>query len=602
MKLKHKILVFSIKVIQFLVIVSIVIPNSFSQNSTKIDSLQKVLKHKSLSKEERSLALSSLSYHHTDIDSSLIFAKEALHIAKELNNVMLQVDALEEISHIERRLGNSSKSLNASLNALRIFDSLGLKERAAASYVQLGSNSVSDENYISAISYFRKAEDVYKVSDKKGNLILTKLNLGEAYRLNKQLDSAAIYFRKTLEQNKTLQNEIVQSYSLGNLGMVLLAQDSLEAAKTHLNEAINILEPLGDAYSTSVYKAELGRIYWKESKWGLAEDTLLAAYNLAIEAGLKEQVRDFSRLLTDFYKERQHYDKALGYLETNRVYQDSLVNKASIQQVEQLKANYEIGKRETEIKLLNTINTTQRNQLIILGIGALLISILAYMLFRSNKTINKVNKHIRAQNEVIEKREQEKALLLKELNHRVKNNLQMISSLLNLQSRELSGHPAQEALLTGKNRVEALSLVHRKLYQEGTETKVFLRDYIEELVLGLFHGYNASFKPDLAIDNTSISIDKAIPLALIVNELVVNSLKYAYEGISKPIFKMRLAEQDDTIEIDVSDNGVGFIDTEDIKQNSFGIKLITSLAAQLDASLEKKESKGTHWKIILKRI
>jgi two-component sensor histidine kinase len=320
---------------------------------------------------------------------------------------------------------------------------------------------------------------------------------------------------------------------------------------------------------------------------------------MAHQAGLKEQISDFSRKLTDFYKERKYFDKALNYLEVNRIYQDSLVNKASIQEIEQIKARYQIDKRETEIELLNTKTANQKNQMIWLAIGILIFSLLAYMLFRSNKATKKVNKRVSSQNVIIERREQEKALLLKELNHRVKNNLQMISSLLNLQSRELSDHPAQEALLTGKNRVEALSLVHRKLYQEGTETKVVLKDYIEELVLGLFYGYNASFKPELDIDNSSISIDKAIPLALIVNEMVVNSLKYAYKDIESPNFKMTLREENNQLELHISDNGIGFTEQEGGKANSFGLKLIKSLIEQLDGSIKRVKSEGTQWKITI---
>ncbi|WP_111707755.1 tetratricopeptide repeat-containing sensor histidine kinase [Lutibacter citreus] len=598
----HKVLICNYKNnILFSVFVALVfIASSFAQNITVADSLVKILKENNLSKEERSRILSKISYNHMDIDSSLFFAKRALAIAKDIDNLSLQAVAWEEISHIERRLGNNSNSLEASLTALHIYDSLSLKERKAASYVQLGSNSISDEDYISAIKYLKNAEHIYTISDKRGNLILTKLNLGEAYRLAGKLDSAAIYFKETLKKNKTLNSDIVQSYSLGNLGMVLSAQGNYEAGKQHLNEAIKILTPLDDFYSTSIYTAELGDIYVKEQNWSLGESKLLKAYNLAINSGLKEQIRDFSRKLTDFYKTRKHYDKALSYLEVNRIYQDSLVNKASIQKVEQLKANYEIGKKETEIKLLNTINTNQKNQLILLIISVFIFSLLAYMLFRSNKAIKKVNKRVSSQNVIIEKREQEKVLLLKELNHRVKNNLQMISSLLNLQSRELSGHPAQEALITGKNRVEALSLVHRKLYQEGSETKVFLKDYIEELVLGLFYSYNITFKPNLNIDNSSISIDKAIPLALIVNELVVNSIKYAYKDIKNPIFKIQVKEVNDKLEIDISDNGIGFTEKEEDKANSFGIKLITSLTEQLDGSIKRLLSHGTHWKIIIK--
>lgn len=571
--------------------------NCFSQNSFILDSLGKVLKKKSISKTEKSQILILRAYYFNDVDSSLISSKLALAIAREINNPILQAEALEEISHIERRLGNNSKSIEASLNALKIFDSLGLKERTAASYVQLGSNSISDEDYTSAIKYLKNAEDIYNISDEKGNLILTQLNLGEAYRLANKLDSAAYYFNETLLKNKSKNNAIVQGYSLGNLGMVLHAQKQYDIAEQHLKEAIAILEPLGDDYSTSVYLAELGQIYAKTSKNNLAESKLLEAYNIAHKAGLKEQIRDFSRNLTDFYKTQNQYDKALQYLEVNRIYQDSLVNKASIQKIEQLKANYEIGKRESEISLLNTITNNQRNQMILLAFGVLCISVLALLLFRSNRAIKKVNLHIAEQNTVIEKREQEKALLLKELNHRVKNNLQMISSLLSLQSHQLTGHPAQEALIAGKNRVEALSLVHRKLYQEGAETKIALKEYIEELILGLFHGYNVDFKPKLNIDNSSISIDKAIPLALIINEIVINSLKYAYKNIEAPSLDVQLTKVENHLELDISDNGIGFKEDQVVKKNSFGLKLIQSLIHQLDGSIERFNTKGTHWKI-----
>ena len=569
----------------------------FAQKRNILDSLGKLLKDKNLSKAEKSQILSLRAYYFNDIDSSLISAEKAISIAKEIDEPVLLADALEELSHAEYRLGNNSKSIKASIDALKLYDSLGLKERTAAIYGQLASNALSDENYTSAIKYLKNAEDIYNISDEKGNLILTQLNLGEAYRLANKLDSAAYYFNETLLKNKSKNNAIVQGYSLGNLGMVLHAQKQYDKAEQHLKEAITILEPLGDDYSTSVYLAELGQIYAKTSKNNLAESKLIEAYEMAQKAGLKEQIRDFSRNLTDFYKTQNQYDKALQYLEVNRIYQDSLVNKASIQKIEQLKANYEIGKRESEISLLNTITNNQRNQMILLAFGVLCISVLALLLFRSNRAIKKVNLHIAEQNTVIEKREQEKALLLKELNHRVKNNLQMISSLLSLQSHQLNGHPAQEALIAGKNRVEALSLVHRKLYQEGAETKIALKEYIEELILGLFHGYNVDFNPKLNIDNSSISIDKAIPLALIINEIVINSLKYAYKNIEAPSLDVQLTKVENHLELDISDNGIGFKEDQVVKKNSFGLKLIQSLIHQLDGSIERFNTKGTHWKI-----
>jgi two-component sensor histidine kinase len=291
----------------------------------------------------------------------------------------------------------------------------------------------------------------------------------------------------------------------------------------------------------------------------------------------------------------------LHYQKVYQVYQDSLVNKANIQKIEQLKSGYEIDKRESEIGLLNTINTNQRYVVVLLGMGVLSLVLFVYLLYRGNSRIKKTNSKLESQKKVIAKREEEKALLLRELNHRVKNNLQMISSLLNLQSRELTGHPAKEAILAGRYRVEALSLVHRKLYQEGPDTRVLIKEYMEELVLGLFHGYGAKFNPDFKISNISVPIDAAVPLALIVNELTINALKYAYTSTSNPTFKIQiLSTKEDSLDLEFIDNGEGFIDILDNNSHSFGIKLIYSLVEQLEGSIEKLNGQGTHWRIHVK--
>ncbi|MDO6472783.1 sensor histidine kinase [Maribacter sp. 1_MG-2023] len=575
--------------------------NVISQSQQKVDSLLAILETKTITQKEQARLLSKIAYHHPIPLQSLEYANASLKIANSLSDEELQAEAWEELSHVERLLGNNPKSFEASYNALRIYEELNMLERQAASYVQIGSNYINDKDYSSAIVYLRKASDIYNNSN-TSNYAITLVNLGEAYRLSGDLNLAIDTFNEVVNINDVLNDDLILAYTSGNLGMAYAAQGKPLKAKQKLETAIEILMILGDPYSLSIFLAELGNIYTKERQLIKAEMKFLEALDLARHNGLKEQIRDVSALLSTLYENQQLYKKALIYKKDFQNYQDSLVNKANIQKIEQLKAGYEINKRETEINLLNTINANQRNKMLILGIGIFIFSLLTYMLYKSNKAIKMVSKRVSAQNIIIEKREQEKALLLKELNHRVKNNLQMISSLLNLQSRELSGHPAQEALLTGKNRVEALSLVHQKLYQEGIETKVFLKDYIEELVLGLFYGYNISFEPELDIDDSSISIDKAIPIALIVNEMVVNSLKYAYNDTPSPKFKLVLKKVNDTLEINICDNGVGFTEKEGAKQNSFGLKLIKSLISQLDGSIKRLKTGGTHWQIMVKNI
>ncbi len=568
---------------------------SFSQEKKSIDSLIKVLNNAELTQLEKAKLLSKIAYDHPSPSESLIYANQSLSLATELNDQILQAEAWEEISHVERRLGNNTRSFEAALKALNIYENKELFERQSASYVQIASNYITDEDYPTAITYLNKAKKAYKETGNDWNLALTMINLGEAYRLYNQLDSAAIYFKKAIELNNAQQNDIILGYASGNLGMVYGKVGKIREAKDNLEMSISILSELGDSYSTSVYMAELGSIYKQEKEYSTAETKYHEALAIAKQANLKEQIRDVSALFSSLYEEQKIYNKALIHQKQFQIYQDSLINKKNIQQIEQLKAGYEIGQRETEILRLNEIGTNRKRLTIGLFIGICLLSLFLYLLYRTNNSLSQ-------QKELIAKREKEKALLLRELNHRVKNNLQLISSLLNLQSIELSGHPAKEALVTGQYRVEALSLVHRKLYQEGVESKVELKEYVEELVLGLFHSYNINFAPEIKVAPITLGIDTAIPIALIINELVTNAIKYAFNNNKNPSLEVMITKVNDAIKLEIIDNGPGFTSEEQAKSNSLGIKLVTSLATQLCGELNKIEHQGTHWKLILNNI
>ncbi len=573
-----------------------------SQESTVVDSIIRQLKTNTLSEAERTTSLRNLAFYHPDLDSSLYYARRSLGIAARIKMPVLEAEAYEEISHIQHELGNNSASLKASLAALRIYEKEGLEERQAASYTQVANNYISNEDYPQAIAYLLKAKVIFESSDQIENALFTLINLGEAYRLSGKLEKAQAAFEAVLRRNTSLRNGIAEGYALGNLGMTLFAQQEYDTAKEKLIDALKILTPIEDAYSVSIYQATLGEIYAAAGSDMKAEETLLNALGMAQQGGLKEQIRDFSKVLTQFYSDKKEFQKAFQYQSLFQVYNDSLLNRTNIQEIEQLKAAYEIDKRESEIGLLQTITSKQKKMVTLLVTSVLIVVFFLYLLFQGNIRIKKANKRLSKQKKIIEKREQEKIVLLQELNHRVKNNLQMISSLLNLQSRTLEEQDAKEALIAGKNRVEALSLVHRKLYRKDLEARVCLKEYIEELVLGLFHAYNANFKPTLTIPAISIDVDKAIPLALLMNEMVVNALKYAYTKISDPTLSIQIQKNDAFLTIQVADNGIGFTPEDANRKNSFGLKLINTLVTQLKGSIEKVTSGGTHWNITIKTM
>lgn len=572
----------------------------YSQNREAQDSIIFILKTETLSKEEKSKYLSVLAFHHQKADTSIILAKQALQLAIEINSPILQGEAFEELSHAERRLGNNNVSTQSALKALQIYETLGLIERQAASYNQLASNYISDEDYSNAIAYFLQAKAIYSQIDSVGNEASTLLNLGEAYRLNGQLNFATHYFKKALNLNINLKNDFLESYALGNLGMVYNAKLELDSATNYLQKAISIITPLQDNYSSSIYISELGKVYFLEKNWKKAEENFLKAMKLAELDGLKEQKRDISGLLANFYEERQNYQFALKYQKQFQIYQDSLVNKINVKQLEQIKSGYEIDKRETQILFLENINESQKLKLLIQTIGMLMVLLIVYLIYLGNKKIRKKNIELSAQKQLISKREKEKELLLFELQHRVKNNLQLIASILNLQSHETTSSNDQNAIIQGKYRVEAISLVHRKLFQVGMDTRISAKDCIEELVMGLVYSYGANFKPKFQIKDISLNVDVAIPISLIINELITNSLKYAFTQTPHPsLIVILTASNLNYINIQIIDNGIGF-NKETNTKDSFGLKLISSLLQQLNGTINKANHNGTHWNLKLK--
>ncbi len=570
------------------------------QDVVKADSLIDMLSSNETIDRETLPLLLEIAYYHPNTITSLRYANEALAWAEKFEEPLLQAKAYEEIGLSERLLGNQVKSVAASLNALKIARGIGASEVATSVLVQLGTNAVNDQDYDMAIDYLWQANQIYEKEKKPLFLGFTMVNLGEVYRLNQQWDSAVYCFEVGLRIGDSLNRNDIRSYALGNLGMVFRAQGRRVEARSLLSRSLSLVEELGDPYTHSVYLAEMALIDQEESHTYLAESKFIEALALAQKYQLKEQVRDISKMLVVFYKQQQAYDKALSYQERYQIYQDSLVDGANIRKVEQLKANYEIEQKELEINHLSERHAQEKRKKLSILIVLVVFIGLSVLLFRSNRQKNQVNVALNHQKQELAMREEDKALLLKELNHRVKNNLQMISSLLHLQGHELQGHPAGEAIMEGRYRVDALALIHQKLYREAAYTKIPLKDYVEELVLSLVYSFGDQVMTKLEVEDVDMGVDQVIPLALILNELVTNALKYAFESIQEPVLTVFLYVEAEQVVLVVQDNGVGF--KVDDNGSSFGIKLVYSLSEQLKASIINTMKEGTRWIIRLPRF
>ena len=185
---------------------------------------------------------------------------------------------------------------------------------------------------------------------------------------------------------------------------------------------------------------------------------------------------------------------------------------------------------------------------------------------------------------------------MKEIHHRVKNNLQVVSSLLDLQSHTITDSQARAAVKEGKNRVQSMALIHQNLYSEGNIKGIMVKEYISNLVQSLSDSYNISnekVKVNINIDDLNLDVDTMIPLGLVLNELVSNSFKYAFKETTSGILNIMLEEKNEKLHLKVSDNGAGFPADMDVKSTkSFGLKMIRAFAQKLKATLDIYNNNG----------
>ncbi|MBM4241276.1 MAG: PAS domain S-box protein [Euryarchaeota archaeon] len=206
----------------------------------------------------------------------------------------------------------------------------------------------------------------------------------------------------------------------------------------------------------------------------------------------------------------------------------------------------------------------------------------------------------------IKKALEEKEILLREIHHRVKNNMQIISSLLNLQSGYIQDERDLEFFKESQSRVKSMAMIHEKLYQSEDLASIDYSDYIKSFVADLSYMYTVDphlIKVKIDVEKIRMNIDTAIPLGLIINELVTNSIKHAFPKGRKGEISVKLFSEGDKLTLTISDNGIGFPEDLDIsKTDTLGLKLVNNLIRQVDGKIELDRSHGTEFKIIFKEL
>jgi PAS domain S-box-containing protein len=201
----------------------------------------------------------------------------------------------------------------------------------------------------------------------------------------------------------------------------------------------------------------------------------------------------------------------------------------------------------------------------------------------------------------------EKEVLIREIHHRVKNNMQIISSLLNLQKQYVNDEESVNVLKESQNRVKSMAMIHEKLYKSRNFSEINFTDYIQSLVSDLFYSYGVDsnrVKTIILLDEVMMGLETAIPCGLIVSELVTNTLKYAFPNHGEGEFRIELHSYDDGLyDLIISDNGVGMPENINFHEtDTLGLQLVNSLVNQLEGTIKLTRKNGTKFKIKFKEL
>ncbi|MBS1651733.1 MAG: sensor histidine kinase [Bacteroidetes bacterium] len=454
-------------------------------------------------------------------------------------------------------------------------------------------------------------------------------DIGVFYNKAKMSDSAEVYFKKALQEiskvEDNVSNEKYKSFCFGlvngNLGLSYYNQGKLYKAipllkiDAYYSKKNNFYESAYNAYDL-LAKTYINLEEAKSAKLFIDTLNLLnSENNFPIKITLSSYLT-----LANYYsligEAKKSSDKFLRYISlkdsTESIEKDrQLLNEElafSVQQKE-LELN-EKNKSIEESKINDAKQKTFKAYLLaglLMLLAATIFLILNYNYSRKReKVLESVNTKINAQNTLIEQSLKEKELLIKEIHHRVKNNLQIITSMLSLQIGKLNDKKSEVILQEAKQRINSIALTHQMLYQKDNLSSVLINDYILKLATQIESTIPTN-QIELILDvdplGIRLSIDNAVPLGLLFNEILTNAYKHAFPNNVGEII-VSLKKGIDSFSLSIKDNGKGISDDLINPENSssMGMELIHILADQLDTNLIINNQNGTEFKIIFKKF
>lgn len=526
------------------------------------------------------LVIAQIFYNVNDFDRSLEYGVKTEKLAKLMNDNYTYVQALQNQGEVFVRLGRfeeASEVYRKSIEFKDEFPSLYKRTIMLISKMQM-SLGLND----AALAHSKRALELALADN---DLILAatiNTDIGYVYKLQDNFDNALKYNLEALKIRKETQKSSLVSSSLRNIGLLYLDYKMYPEAEEYFHEALKIGTEQGKHEVTLSVNKYLGRLYDEQNKGDIAYK-YINRY-----ATLKDSLNSYF----------------IGARMANMQRQYDLTR---------IESENEILKQSNQIsELLLSRRNTERRFIVVAFLMLVIIALMLYHLYRIKKKHaihleHKVQQRTSALTNEIEERKKvdknlkellhEKEILLQEIHHRVKNNMQVISSMIGMQLKSIENRELKEIFAQTQSRVRSLSLIHEKLYRSKNMADVDMKAYVETLVLGLFHNSDLDrslVKYDLDVDDIAMDVNLAIPCGQIINELVTNIIKHAFPDNMKGEVYIALRLEEGLYYLEVSDTGIGMPKEIEFKMHeTLGMTLVNALCMQLKAEVNFDLEIGT---------
>lgn len=540
------------------------------------------------------LNLNDLGLMHDHIgepDSAIWYFEHALLLQRKLKDNRRAGNTLVNMGIYYKDRGFYEESLQASFDAAIKLEPYPWSRELASCYNTIGTVYGKVRNYEQALLYLRKSLQIRRTIGYQRGVGLSYNNLGNVFVTLKQYDSALHYFTLSLQVKQALNDKAGTASTLHNIGEVYYNRGEYILAEARFHESLGWKERIQDPVGIALTLTALGRTALARHQLNDAQVYLSRGETIAVRVKALDVLRDNYAVQQELYEVWKDPHRALEYSRKLLLVSDSILSVRKSEELSEKNISYKI--RQQVQGLQNTLalqDAEIQNKRLWIGgliLGVILLSIIGALITNQWRTVDRSKKRVE--------------ILLQELHHRVKNNLQMLSSVFTLQAEMVTDATALEAIRSSEGRVNAMALIHRKLYNKSDNHRIELNSYITELTESIAHsfrGRQVAPKLNISIPTIYLDVDKSISIGLIVNELVTNAFKYAFDNTPQPKLHIAVSILASKLLITIQDNGHGMADAP-ASAHSFGLKLVNILVRDLKGGVTVDVQDGTTFTITL---